>query len=62
MTIRYEARTAYGVPIPRAFRDKAAAIAWADENRFVFPGIKVVSVAPSGVRTVWRPAAEQVAA
>lgn len=51
---RFEARTAYNVPIPRAFRDKAHALQWAEENRFVFPGIRVVQITATAVRTIWR--------
>lgn len=51
---RYEARTPYGVPIPRAFKDRAHAIEWADENKTVFPGVRVVAIHASGARTIWR--------
>ena len=53
--IRYEARTAYGALIAKAFRDLDHACQWAAENRYVFPGLCVVEVAHDQrpPRTVW---------
>jgi hypothetical protein len=49
------ALTAYGVPIPKAFADRQAALAWAHEEGHNWPRCRVVRVTAAGQRTtIWR--------
>jgi hypothetical protein len=48
------ALTAYGVPIPRAFADRKAALAQAETLAETFPGCRIVRLTAAGPRTIWK--------
>lgn len=50
----FQALTAYGVTIPKAFPDRKAAMEWARITGPTFPGSRIVMKTASGMRTIWR--------
>ena len=58
MSVRYIALTAYGVEIPRAFADRQAALAWAQDRGPVFPGCVIVQQTVRGPRVIHRQPSE----
>lgn len=50
----YEARTAYGVTIPKALHTRSAALLWAQQEGRYFPGSRVVMRTKTGIRTIWK--------
>lgn len=59
---RYVALTMYDVMIPKAFADKAAALAWAEAEGDQYPRCKIVRQIGTATRTIWRQQADRWAA
>lgn len=56
------ALTRYGTTIPKAFADRKAAVAWASLNAERYGCSRIVRATKRGLRTIWKPAEQEVAA
>jgi hypothetical protein len=56
------ALTRYNVAIPKFLPDRKAALAWVEHEGERYGCARIVRATERGLRTIWRPAAEQVAA
>lgn len=58
----FHALTMYGAVIPKAFANKAAALAWAEAEGDKYPRCRIVRLIGTATRTIWKQQADRWAA